>query len=46
MISPELYVVQDRVQDLALNLTWFRVGVGVFTMKTDVYTIMARFSNT
>ena len=26
MISPELHVVQDRVQGLALNLTWFRGG--------------------
>jgi len=24
MISPELNVVQDRMQDNALNLTWFR----------------------
>jgi hypothetical protein len=23
MISPELHVVQDRMQDKALNLTWF-----------------------
>jgi hypothetical protein len=25
-ICPEPYVVQDRVQDKALNLTWFRGG--------------------
>jgi hypothetical protein len=28
MISPELNAVQDRVQDSALNLTWFRGGGG------------------
>jgi len=26
MISPDLHVVQDRVQDKALNLAWFRGG--------------------
>jgi hypothetical protein len=26
MISPELHVVQDRVQGLVLHLTWCRTG--------------------
>jgi hypothetical protein len=27
MIGPEFRIVQDRVQDKALNLKWFRGGV-------------------
>jgi len=34
MISPEPYVVQDGVQDNALNLTWF--GGGYFSLAKSL----------